>query len=166
MAAARAHRLEFDPPHLLRDEREYDAAVAEIDELLDRDPPKGSAEFERLEFLSALVELYDDEHYPMGDTSTQQSVVKFMMEQRGMSPSDLAPLLGSKSRVSEFFSGKRRLSLTQIARLRDALGIPGDLLIELSSARPLTYDAKRPQAAHVRERTSPARTHPRQRRRS
>jgi HTH-type transcriptional regulator / antitoxin HigA len=77
-----------------------------------------------------LVEAYDEEHYPMGETSTPQSVVEFMLEQKGMTRADLVPLLGSKSRVSEFFARKRRLSIEQIRALRDALGIPADLLIE------------------------------------
>jgi antitoxin component HigA of HigAB toxin-antitoxin module len=38
--------------------------------------------------------------------------------------------MGGKARVSEFFSGKRRLSIEQIRSLRETLGIPADLLIE------------------------------------
>ena len=37
--------------------------------------------------------------------------------------------MGGKARVSEFFPGKRRLSVEQIRALRDELGIPADLLI-------------------------------------
>ena len=125
-------RLDFRTPHLLRDEAEYDAAVAEIDEFLDRDLSEGTPDFERLEFLSVLVEAYDDEHYQMGASSTQQSLVDFMLEQNGLERSDLIDVFGSKSRVSEFFAGKRRLSMTQIIRLRDILHIPADALIELA----------------------------------
>jgi HTH-type transcriptional regulator / antitoxin HigA len=46
-----------------------------------------------------------------------------------MTRTELAPLMGGKSRVSEFLAGKRRLSVEQIIALRDALGIPADLLI-------------------------------------
>ena len=38
-------------------------------------------------------------------------------------------LMGGRARVSEFFAGKRRLSITQIQRLKEKLGIPADLLI-------------------------------------
>ena len=132
MPAGAIKRLDFRTPHLLRDETEYDAAVAEIDDLLDRDLAAGTAAFERLEFLSVLVEAYDDEHYPMGAASTQQSLVDFMLEQHGLGRSDLIDVFGSKSRVSEFFAGKRRLSMTQIIRLRDKLHIPADALIEVA----------------------------------
>jgi HTH-type transcriptional regulator/antitoxin HigA len=53
-----------------------------------------------------------------------------MLDQRRMTRSELAPLMGGKARVSEFFAGKRRLSTGQIRSLRDALGIPADLLVE------------------------------------
>lgn len=137
-------RLDFRTPHLLRDEAEYDAAVAEIDDLLDREVAEGTPDFERLEFLSVLVEAYDDEHYPTGKASTQQSLVDFMLEQNGLKRSDLIDVFGSKSRLSEFFAGKRPLSMTQIIRLRDRLRIPADALIEL---------APRPRRARLDRRT-------------
>lgn len=127
---ATAMTLSFTKPHVLRNLREYKAAVAEIDALLDLDPTRGSEAYERLEFLSVLVEAYEDEHYPIDERDgTPQSVVAFMLEQQGKTRSDLATLMGGKGRVSEFFSGKRRLSVEQIRSLRDELGIPADLLI-------------------------------------
>jgi HTH-type transcriptional regulator / antitoxin HigA len=124
-----ATTLDFRKPHVLRNTREYKAAVAEIDDLLDRDPKRASEEYDRLEFLSVLVEAYEDAHHPIDETGTPQSVVEFMLEQRGMTRSDLALAMGGRARVSEFFAGKRRLSIEQIKSLRDALGIPADLLI-------------------------------------
>ena len=41
----------------------------------------------------------------------------------------LVDLLGGRSRLSEFLGGTRDLSKSQIVRLRDALGIPADLLL-------------------------------------
>jgi HTH-type transcriptional regulator/antitoxin HigA len=60
---------------------------------------------------------------------TPQDVVDFMLDQKGMSRADLAEVMGGRSRVSEFFSGKRELSRGQIEALRDKLGIPADLLL-------------------------------------
>lgn len=127
---ATAMRLDFTNPHLLRNAKEYDAAVAEINTLLDADVKKGSVGHDRLEFLSVLVEAYDDKHYPIENIAgTPQSMVEFMLEQKGMTRAELVPIMGGKSRVSEFFAGKRRLSIEQIIKLRDELGIPADLLI-------------------------------------
>ncbi len=58
-----------------------------------------------------------------------REIVEFMLEQKGLSRSDLAKWLGGRSRVSEFFKGSRSLSIRQIAALTENLGIPADLLI-------------------------------------
>lgn len=117
-------------PRLLQNEGEYDTAVAEITRLLDQEPKPGTPNDRKLQFLTVLVEAYDREHHPLGETGTPQSAVAFMLEQRGMTRKDLEPLLGSKSRVSEFFSRKRSLSINQIKALRTALNLPADLLVE------------------------------------
>lgn len=77
-----------------------------------------------------LVEAYEDDHDPIDESAgTPQSTVRFMLEQKGMTRADLAPLMGERARTSEFLSGKRRLSVEQVRALREALGIPADLLI-------------------------------------
>lgn len=122
--------IDIPSPHVLRTQEEYDAAVAEIDRLLDLDPTASSEDFDRLEMLSLPVEDYDSRHDPIDDSEiAPQAVVDFMLEQKGMSRADLAEAMGGRSRVSDFFSGKRELSKGQIQALRDALGIPADLLL-------------------------------------
>lgn len=124
-------KLGFVRPHVLRNEKELQVATAIVEALLDRDPRSGTREHEILEFLSVLIEAYESESEPeLGSGQpTPQDIVDFALEQRGLARSDLAEWLGGRSRVSEFFSGDRRLSLTQITALRDRLGIPADLLI-------------------------------------
>ena len=122
--------LDFSKPHLLRGEAEYEAAIAEIERLLDEEVERGSEGFDRLEFLSVLVEHYEDEHYPMQGV-TPQEAVSFMLEQKGLVRPDLDDVMGGKSRVSEFFSGKRELSKSQVEGLRNLLGIPADVLLGL-----------------------------------
>lgn len=137
MRDAHAARLDFSTPHVLRDEAEYDAAVAELDALLGLDPPPapGTLEDERLEFLTVLVRAYDEKHFPdHGEGLTPQTAVDFALDQYGMTRAELAPLLGGRSRVSEFFSGKRALSGGQMQQLREVLGIPADLLLPASGA--------------------------------
>jgi antitoxin component HigA of HigAB toxin-antitoxin module len=108
----------------------YAIAVREADALLDLDPQPGTEPFERLEFLSVLIEEYEDERKTDdGWQSTPQAVVDFMLEQNGLTRADLNDVMGGKSRVSEFFAGKRELSRDQIRGLRSLLGIPADLLI-------------------------------------
>lgn len=123
--------LDLPAPRVLRTQEEFDAVVAEIDRLLDLNAEPFSAEDERLELLSLLVEDYESRHNPIDDRNlTPQDVVDFMLDQRGMTRADLAPIMGGRSRVSDFFNGRRSLSKGQIEALREHLGIPADLLIQ------------------------------------
>ena len=124
-----AQWLDFTKPHVLRNVAEYTAAIQEIDYLLDTDPAPGSEAYERLEFLSVLVQAYEDAHYPREEWPTPQEVVDFMLEQKGLSRTDLVKALGGTKRASAFFHGVRPLSLRQVTALREYLGIPADLLI-------------------------------------
>ncbi len=124
-----ATTLESSAVRLLRTETEYDAAVAEIAALMDQEPAPGTPAHDRLEVLTLLVGAYDDAHYPMGDASTPQDVVDFLLEQNGMTRAQLAPLLGGRSRVSEFFNGVRPLSVGQVQTLRARFGVSADLLL-------------------------------------
>lgn len=121
--------LDFSTPHVLRTVREYNAAVAEVDRLLDAKVKKGSVEHDRLEFLSVLIEAYENENVPELRDPTPQEAVDFYLEQHSMTRAQLAECMGGRSRVSDFFKGMRQLSTGQIKALRDLLGIPADLLI-------------------------------------
>jgi HTH-type transcriptional regulator/antitoxin HigA len=123
--------LDFTRPHVLRDEDEYELALEEIDGLLDVDPAPGTERYERLEFLSVLVEDFEERNYPM-EPASPQAAVDFMLEQKGMQRIDLEELMGGRSRVSEFFSGKRDLSKAQVEALHRQLGISSDILLSFS----------------------------------
>jgi HTH-type transcriptional regulator/antitoxin HigA len=60
--------IDIHPPRVLRTDDGYDAAVAEIDRLLDLNPQAGSEEYDRLELLSLLVEDYDSRNNPIDDS--------------------------------------------------------------------------------------------------
>ena len=113
----------------LRTRREYQSTLAEVDALLDENPHKGTPAHDRLDLLSVLLGAYEDRHLGMDAPVAPRDLVAFMMEQRGVTRAQLADWLGGRSRVSEFFRGRRGLSLAQIRILLDRLGIPADLLI-------------------------------------
>jgi HTH-type transcriptional regulator / antitoxin HigA len=120
--------LDFTKPHVLRDEGEYELAMKRIDELLRMELDRCSDEWEELRFLSVLVEEYEGKHHPI-EPATPQQIVEVVLEQRGLERSALNDVMGGKARVSEFFSGKRPLSLSQVKGLRKLLGIPADVLL-------------------------------------
>ena len=124
----------MERPHVLHSAMEHNAAMEALDQLLDRNPKKGTREFELLELLSLLVEDYESRNIPEPPAPAPAAVVEFMLEQKGLTRADLVEPLGGKSRVSEFLAGKRPLSMNQIKALRELLGVSADLLIESAAA--------------------------------
>jgi HTH-type transcriptional regulator/antitoxin HigA len=57
------------------------------------------------------------------------TAIRFRMEQQGLTQSNLAPVLGSRLKVSEVLSGKRPLTLKMIRALNEKLDIPASVLI-------------------------------------
>jgi len=86
-----------------------------------------------LEVLATLVDAYETRHFPM-DTPDSVTIIKFQMEQQGLTRKDLEPMIGSRARVSEILTGKRALTLPMIRRLHVDLGIPVDLLVGAAPA--------------------------------
>jgi HTH-type transcriptional regulator/antitoxin HigA len=52
------------------------------------------------------------------------------MEQNGLAPKDLEPMIGQRNRVYEVLNHKRPLTLKMIWRLHVGLGIPAESLIK------------------------------------
>lgn len=113
----------------IRNAKEFEETVNELDYLADLDPKEGSPAYDRMELLGILIAAYEEAHLPPLEPATPRELVQFMAEQKGIGSPDLAELLGGRSRLSEFLNGTRELSKSQILRVRDALGIPADLLI-------------------------------------
>jgi HTH-type transcriptional regulator/antitoxin HigA len=116
-------------PHPIKDDREYDRFVAEVGRLMERGESNLSREeTSLLEMLSILIEEYDRKHYPIAPAQPHK-MLTFLLEQRGLEPHDLWPVLGSKSRVSEILSGKRAVSKSHAKKLAAFFHVPIDLLI-------------------------------------
>lgn len=121
-------------PKIIKNEREYDAALARIDQLMDADPetPQG----DELELLVTLVELYEKVVHPI-DPPDPIEAIKFRMEQLGLKQKDLIPFIGSRSKVSEVLSRRRPLSIAMIRQLHGGLGIPADILLREPAGSPV-----------------------------
>lgn len=111
----------------IRTKADYRSALKEIGMLMTARP--GSREGERLDVLVTLVEAYEAKHYPM-DLPDPVEAIKFRMEQSGLAPKDLVPMIGQLNRVYEVLNRKRPLSLKMIWRLHRGLGIPAESLIK------------------------------------
>jgi HTH-type transcriptional regulator / antitoxin HigA len=111
----------------IRTANDYTRALARVETLLNAVP--GTAEFDELDVLSTLVEVYEDRHHPI-DAPDPVEAIKFRMEQMGLGKQDMVNYLGQPSRVTEVLKRQRKLSLSMIRRLNKGLGIPADVLIK------------------------------------
>ena len=112
---------------VLKTEEDYYQALKRLEEIFQA--PADSNEGDEAELLSVLIEKYEDEYYPI-EAPDPIEAIKFRMEQTGMTKRELAQVIGYKSRVSEIFSRKRKLTLKMIRNLHDKMKIPYESLIE------------------------------------
>jgi len=114
---------------VIKSDAELEAALAEIDRLLNSEIAAGTADADKLELLTLLVREYESSHYPIGVPDPIEAI-KFRMEQQNLSQRDLVPFIGSRSRVSEVLSGRRPLTLSMMRALHSGLGIPAKVLLQ------------------------------------
>ena len=110
----------------IRTEADYEKALAEIERLWGA--RAGTPEGDRLDILATLIDVYENEHYPM-DPPDPIEAIRFRMEQQGLTRKDLAGILGSRTRVAEVLNRRRGLSIHMIRRLHEKLGIAVEVLI-------------------------------------
>jgi HTH-type transcriptional regulator/antitoxin HigA len=111
---------------VIKDQKSYESALAEINNLMDSEP--GTPEADRLELLTLLIEDYEKKTYPERIPNPIDAI-RFRMEQQNLTQRDLMPYIGSRSKVSEVLSGRRPLSLSMIRALHTGLGIPAKALL-------------------------------------
>ena len=112
---------------LLKSKKDYQGALDRLEIIFDAKP--GTALGDELEVLGMLIDKYEQVHSPI-DFPDPIEAIKFRMEQLGYNQSDLAKVVGLKSRTSEILNRKRKLTLGMIRSLHTSLNIPTDVLIQ------------------------------------
>ncbi|MFY0608112.1 MAG: transcriptional regulator [Cyclobacteriaceae bacterium] len=110
----------------IKTEDDYNSALNRLEQIFHASV--NSPEGDEAEILTILIEKYEEEHYPIVAPDPIEAI-KFRMEQLNMNKTELAKILGYKSRVSEIFSRKRKLTLGMIRNLHEKLKIPYESLI-------------------------------------
>ncbi len=106
---------------------DYQEALERLEEIFDA--KRDSIHGDELEVLGILIENYEENHFSV-EMPDPIEAIKFRMEQLGYNQSDLAKVVGLKSRASEILNKKRKLSLDMIRKLHDKLNIPTDVLVQ------------------------------------
>ncbi|GAB1537866.1 DNA-binding protein [Scytonema sp. NUACC21] len=111
----------------IKNETDYRAALNEIERLFDAEPD--TAEFNRLDILTTLVEAYEQRHYPIEAPEPIEAIL-YYLESRGLSSRNLEPIIGSEKEVADILNRKKALTLDMIRHLHGSLSIPADVLIK------------------------------------
>ena len=111
---------------VIKTEEEYNQELKRLEVIFDAtaDTPDG----DEADLLGILIGKYEDEYYPF-ESPDPIEAIKFRMEQMDMDNQDLAEVIGYKSRVSEIFNRKRKLTLNMIRNIHKKMKIPYESLI-------------------------------------
>ncbi len=130
--------IDHFPLRPLHSERDYKTAVTVLDSLAVR--PEGSldsGEQDYLDTLTMLVDAYDQEHY---DADTKDldplTMLKYMMQESGMTQADLGRLLGNRALASLILNGHRQLSKSHIRKLADHFKVSPALFLQTDGNDP------------------------------
>jgi len=122
------HWTSIAPLLVIRNEREYNAAVRRLNELLDEigDNEKHPL-YSLLDTLGTLIHAYEEERYLIPD-ATGAEVLRFLMDEHGLTQSDLSEV-GSQGVVSEILNGKRELNVRQIRALAEKFKVSSAVFV-------------------------------------
>jgi HTH-type transcriptional regulator/antitoxin HigA len=110
---------------LIDNDTELARARALVDRLMASD---AAGDIARLQAQARLIAAYEETKWPRRTAGTAE-IVRYLMDQHGLSRADMVPILGTASRVSEVLRGKKGLSMTMVQRLRARFRVPADVLL-------------------------------------
>lgn len=115
-------------PKVIKNDTENEQITLLAEELPHR-KNRISEESALYDLLIALIEKYEDEKYPMGET-TPLSMLLHLIKARNLKQSDLIGVIGSSSVASEIFNGKREISKAQAQALGKFFQVDAGLFID------------------------------------
>jgi HTH-type transcriptional regulator/antitoxin HigA len=112
----------------IRNEDDYDWALAEIERYFEDEPDPGTAEADRFDVLTDLIEAYESRAWPI-EAPDPVDALRSYIDERHLTVKDLADVLGSAPRATEILRRKRPLNLRMIQKLTAKWNIPAEVLI-------------------------------------
>ena len=110
----------------IKNEQQYNAMMARIDELFfstDENTPADDPRLLELDLLSALVEEYEKEHFPI-ETPTLSETLLSRLVDMNISQKELAGILGMTApRLSSIINGKANPTFEQARLISSRLNI-------------------------------------------
>ncbi len=110
----------------------YDKYLVRIDELLekiDENTPLSDPNYIELNKLSDLVADYEESNFPL-EVPNLMEVIRLRMFELNLKQKDLAKILQtSTSRISEYLSGKREITMPVAKKLHKDLNIDAEIIL-------------------------------------
>jgi HTH-type transcriptional regulator/antitoxin HigA len=104
--------------------------LEELINLVDDTTPETDPQAVELMEVSDIIEIYEDQHHSIGLPSLNE-VIELRMFEMKLKKKDLAVLLStSASRISDYLSGKREITLNVARALRQKLNIDSDIILQ------------------------------------
>ncbi len=115
-------------PKVIKSEADNETALKVVEQLMHSDN-RTPEENELYDLLVTLIEKFEQEYYQPGVTSTPQSILHFLMEQKGILQEDLATVLGSKDIAEKVLDGKLDISQERAKVLGHFFNVDSSLFI-------------------------------------
>ena len=107
----------------IRNDADYERVVAFMNSLLDVVGDDEAHELaDLLDLVGGLVEDYEGTRHVIPDAAPHE-VLRFLLDQHGLTQTDLAAEIGGQSVVSEILSGKRAINARQAKALAARFGV-------------------------------------------
>jgi HTH-type transcriptional regulator/antitoxin HigA len=126
----RKYRLLLDRtmPVAIQTDTEHQRMLRTAARLMEKGEDLTTEEGRVLKLLAILIQDYERQRYALPRVEPRK-MLQDLLEERGLKPSSLWPVVGSKARVSEILSGKRAVSKLQAKRLADFFGVSAGLFL-------------------------------------
>lgn len=114
-------------PRVIRDDSELKEYTDALFHLTAKGRPS-RAEQDAIDLLSLLIERYESERFVLPNASPLD-VLRFLMDQHGVTQRELSMDLGSESLVSLILAGKRNLTVSHMHALAKRFHVPASVFL-------------------------------------
>jgi HTH-type transcriptional regulator/antitoxin HigA len=115
IAVSEKYALEVGSPTPITSARQHEEYLSVLDKLASKENPTREEE-KYAEVLMTLIEVYEEMHHSIPDTSPVE-ILRTLMDANNLRQKDLVPIFGTESIVSEVLNQKRKLNKTHIEKL-------------------------------------------------
>jgi HTH-type transcriptional regulator/antitoxin HigA len=115
-------------PVAIQSDAEHQRMLAATTHLIQKGDDLSLEEGRLMKLLAILIQHYEQQRYALPQMEPRE-MLRDLLEERGLKPSSLWDVVGSKARVSEILSGKRAVSKLQAKRLAEFFGVSVTLFL-------------------------------------